>query len=79
MQARASSELCFCSVRLCVGPKISLFNCVVPTIGRACNRTMRVLEKANKHLISQISNDVSWEGFTSQLICVKTSREPIKR
>ena len=79
MQVCASSELCFCSVRLCVSPKTSLFNCFVPTIGRACNRAMRVLEKANKHLISQISNDVSWEGFTSQLIYVETSREPIKR
>ena len=79
MQARTSSELCFCSVRLCVGLKTSLLNCVVPTIGRACNRTMRVFRKTNKHLISQISNDVSWEGFTSRLIYVETSREPIKR
>ena len=78
MQARANSELCVCSVRLCVGPKTSLFNCVVPTIGRACNRTMRVFRKSKQN-ISQISNDVSWEGFTSQLIYVETSREPIKR
>ena len=41
----------FCSVRLCVSPKSSLFNCVVPTIGRACNRAMRVLKKQTNILL----------------------------
>ena len=41
----------FCSVRLCVSPKTSLFNCVVPTTGRACNRAMRVLKKQTNILL----------------------------